>query len=117
MEMVVRDFTIRPTQVLSNDCTNGTKQKVDPIAVVTPSLSQCNYVPSGSSCSATASGNVEIAVGSPQCNMSIAPTAIVQYFSGPKRPDGTAGTINMTFTVKLGQNTITRTRAVPVVCP
>jgi hypothetical protein len=113
----VCDFTISPGVVRSRDCTNGTKQSVNFNARVIPDLTECSYNPSASTCSASATGNVEIAVGSPQCNLPIIPAATVQYFSGPKRPDGTAGSITMTFSLRLGLNTVTHSSTVPVYCP
>ena len=116
----VCDFTITPASVSSGDCTNGTQQKVVFLANVTPSLTQCNWIESGSSCSATATGNVDIAVGSPVNNFSNGtPACTVYYFSGPALPNGNgaAGTINMTFTLQLGLNTVTHTQQATVQCP
>jgi hypothetical protein len=114
----VCDFDIRPKTVSSGDCTGVKKQKVVFAANVTPSLTECNWIESGSSCSVTSSGNVDITVDSPVNNFSNGtPTCTVYYFSGPKQPDGTAGTISMTFSLQFGTSTVEHTQDAPVSCP
>ncbi|MGH9452943.1 MAG: Ig-like domain-containing protein [Terriglobia bacterium] len=112
------DFTIHPLVVNSKDCTNGTQQEQPFYAIVSPDETTCPVVASGSSCSASATGNVEIKVGSPTCIYTgVNPTATLYYFSGPKQSNGYAGTITMKFTLKLGTATVPESITGNVTCP
>ena len=116
----VCDFTITPASVTSKDCTNGTKQTNGFATQFVPDQSQCIKIYKGTgTCSATADYNVEIATGSPTCSFStlVPPSASVDYFSGPKRDDGTAGVINMNFSVDFIGKTPSHSDPATVACP
>ena len=113
----VCDFTIAPGTVRSGDCTNGTEQSQAFQATVSPSLTECSLVPSGSSGYASASGNVEIDYNKTSCSFSIYPQCTVYYFSGPKRSDGTAGTITLKMSLQFGRSTVSHTTQPSVTCP
>lgn len=112
----VCDFTIGGV-ASSNDCTHGTEQTTTWDTNVSPSLTQCNYRPSGSSCSATATGNVDIDYMRSSCSLDVYPSATVYYFAGPPLPGGNAGTMTMSFTLKFGLRTVTHSKTVNVTCP
>jgi hypothetical protein len=116
---VVCDFTIAPQSVSSGDCTNGTEQEQTFNANVSPSLSECDYNPDSDNTwgKASASDNVEIDQSKSSCAFTVTPTCNVYYFSGPKQANGTAGTINMTFSLQLGLNTVEHTQQATVTCP
>jgi len=114
----VCDFTIYPGSLTSKDCTTGTEQSQGFTTQLYPST--CSQVYKGTgSCSATASGNIELTVGTPTCNISslAPPSATLKYFSGPKRSDGTAGVINMDFTVNFIGSSVSHSDPATVACP
>ncbi len=115
----VCDFSIAPQTVRSTDCTNGTEQNQTFAATVTPSMSDCDYNSSSSNTygQVSSSGNVEIDQAKSSCTFTAGPSCTVYYYSGPKRSDGTAGTINMTFSLQLGLYTVVHTQQASVTCP
>ena len=114
----VCDFTISPASFTSKDCSNGTEQSQGFSTNFSPS-SCVNQYSGGGTCSATSTPNVDIAVGGVTCSFSslVPPSATVQYFSGPELPNGTAGTVNMSFTVGFTTGSVSHTDAATVACP
>lgn len=114
------DFTFSPSgpSISSGDCTKVAEQKQTFNAVVTPGLSECAYNESASSCPVpTSTGNIDLNLTKSYCTTVVTPSQTVYYFSGPKRADGTAGTITVTFSLKLGLITVTRSKTYSVTCP
>ena len=99
-------------------CTKGTEQTQSFGVNFAPTSCVNSYKGTGT-CNANATGNVEIAVGGVTCSFSslVPPSAKVQYFSGPEQPNGTAGTVNMSFTVNFSAGSQSHTDAAAVACP
>lgn len=94
--VTVCDFTVGPSTVYAQNCTGQSQNSNNFSANITPSSCLPDSVKS--KCAATwVSGNIDI-VGSPTCVFNLGPpTAMVSYFAGPKLPDGSAGTFDVTF--------------------
>jgi Bacterial Ig-like domain (group 2) len=110
-------FVGSPTEISSNDCTNGTKQTVVFSASTPngPSPQSCGYIYADSSCSGSADGNVEIS--STTCQMYPTPSGTITYFSGPEQSNGNAGSIDFHFTINLNSNSVPLDWTATVVCP
>jgi hypothetical protein len=121
-DAIVCDFDIKPTSV-SALCDGQVE-----VVTYTSNFSggsgsgSCYASSTGSSCSATASGNVDIQTGYPRATVNGAGQlqCQVNFFAGPKLPGSSdAGTITPTLTVKYGGTTNTQTKSLetPVSCP
>ena len=110
----VCDFAITPGAI-DAQC-SGQMETIDFVA----RSSSCTICASGSSCSATASGNVEIS-GSPTFSVDIYSQGhcTVNYFAGPNQQNGIAGTLSVTMTGAFCGTIYSKTHSVAaeVVCP
>jgi len=98
--VTVCDFTVGPATVYAQDCTGQTQNDNNFSATISPSSCLADSV--RSKCSATwVSGNIDI-VGT-KCVFNLGPpSAQVTYFAGPKLPNGSAGTLDVTFDLYFG---------------
>jgi len=114
----VCDFTIIPTTSHAQNCTGSSQNTNAFNAIVVPSASACPVNQTQSTCSLKFSGNIDPVVGTPNCQFSAGPPAEgVSYFAGPKRSDGTAGTLNPSFDLVFFNTSVTEAGSSTVVCP
>ena len=93
----VYDFIVRPATVYAQNCTGQSQNSNILTTMITPAACLANSA--RSKCAEQrVSGNIDFVVGSPKCVFNLGnPTGSVTYFVGPKLPNGTAGTFDMTF--------------------
>lgn len=112
----VCEFTPAPAAISASDCTDTKKQVATFNASPTtgaPSLAECGYNGGASTCSATASGNVDIV--STTCSMGVAPSGSATYYCGQPGTNGNA--INFHFTLVLNAKSYDFDWTAPVTCP
>jgi hypothetical protein len=116
----VCDFSIKPATVYAQDCTGKTQNSNGFNTTITPAGGYClsDSVKSSCSESITSGSQIDFVVGSPKCVFNLGnPSATVTYLAGPKLPNGTAGSINMTFDLVFNQTSVSHTGTATVQCP
>jgi hypothetical protein len=110
------NFTISPKAVSGVYC-DGRQNSTTYVGNVTPSLSQCNFQPPQSSCSAKVVNGGSLDYVSNMDNLSsVQAGCSVQYFAGPGTSNENIGTLEFTMTLQFGQSQIKQVQDASVFC-
>jgi hypothetical protein len=106
---------ISPSSMTPNNC-SGDAVSQNFNGVITPSASACLYSDTGATCSAKDAGGA-VEIKSVDCEMSLVPAGTVTYFAGPGTSGKQVGSIQFSFSFKLGSQLQTPALTAPVYCP
>ncbi|MGB8476679.1 MAG: hypothetical protein WCE61_21570 [Candidatus Acidiferrum sp.] len=109
----VCNFTIAPTAF--NAACDGTQNNQQYVANVSPSLSECSFQPSQSSCSWSVVGGAIDSAGN-QNNLDPAAACNALLFAGPGTSGNQVGTVNWSMSLRLGLTTVPRSTNATVYC-
>lgn len=115
----VCDFTVAPPSGTAQDCKNGTLNSQTFNAQLYPTSCQFYASPQSSCTVPSATGTIDLAVGTPTCSISsLAAASKVQYYAGPAGSGSSAGTITEGFTLDIvGVGNVTHTVTAQIQCP
>jgi hypothetical protein len=111
-------FTITPASATAKDCTKGTLNSLNFVAVPYPT--SCSYNASESTCTTptTSTGAIDLIHAlSPTCSMDVQPTATIEYYAGPPGLNKSAGTITQGFTLDFNGENVTKSITAQIQCP